>query len=738
MSGVDEAESMVGISSSASDSRPSRWPDPQSLRPFFAPAGVAVIGASADPGKLGHGVLRNLISHGYQGAIYPVNPRHDTILGLPCYPDVTSVPDPVELAVIVLPAALCPQALTACGQRGLKAVVVISGGFKETGPQGAAREQELVRIAQRYGLRLMGPNCVGTLDAYSGLNTTFIRTMPRPGYIAFISQSGAICGGLLEWTAGKGIGFSRFATLGNKADVTESDLLEFLADDPHTRVLVAYIEAISDGRRFIDVASRVTPRKPLLVIKAGRTAAGSRAVASHTGSLAGEMAAYEAAFRQGGILQVDTVEDLFNDALALAYGPLPRGPRVAVLTNAGGPATLAADVLERNGLSMPTPTQAIRAYLAKHNHPDAQLGNPIDMLGGAEPRHYEIALQALLAADQFDAVLVILVPQAVVDPLAVAEAIGRVAGEPGERVKPIVACFMGDRVVREPMNVLHRHEIACYQFPEQAARALGALWRYANGEGRIAKRRPIDQPTSQPTIHPAVMQEVADLLAQAAAAGRTHLGEWEVRPILAAYGIPQPQAALACSAQEAARLAAEIGFPVALKIVSPDIVHKSEVGGVMLDLDSQAAVRRAGQEMLRRVEERRPGVRVEGLLVVQMAAPGHELIVGMRRNPQFGPLIMFGLGGVYVELLQDVAFRVAPLARREVLTMIRETRGGKLLQGLRGQPAGDIEAVADVVERVARLALDQPRIQEIDINPLVAYAAGHGALATDVRLILRQ
>lgn len=710
------------------------------LTPFFNPSGVAVIGASADPRKLSHGVLRNCLSYGFAGAVYPVNPRTQEILGLPCYPDIEAVPDPVELAVLMTPAAACPGVLEACGRRGLKAAIIISGGFREVGAEGLALEQALLRIAGDYGMRLIGPNCVGTLDAHTGLNTTFIRTMPKPGPIAFVSQSGAICGGILEWTAGKGIGFSRFATLGNAADVAETDLLLDLAEDPNTRVIVAYVEAIRDGRRFIDVARQITPHKPILVIKAGRTAAGTRAVSSHTGSLAGEMAAYDAAFTQAGVLRVDTVEDLFDHALALAYGPLPRGPRVAVVTNAGGPASLAADVIEQVGLLMPPTPEGTRAVLAGFTHPEAQLANPVDMLGGAEPAQFEQAVAALLAGDAFDAVLPILVPQALVDPVAVAEAIGRAAGS--ERDKPVIACFMGDEVVRRPMALLHEHQIASYIFPEQAARALGALWRYAEVKGRW-----VDWEFGKLAADSAHRSPVIDYrLPITLPSGPAQLGEAEARPILAAYGIAQPRAELARSAEEAGRLAAQIGFPVALKIVSPDIFHKSEVGGIALRLGDEAAVQAAFTAMLARVQERQPGARVDGALVAQMAPPGHELIVGMRRDPQFGPLLMVGLGGIYVELLKDVAFRVAPFSRAETLAMIGETHAGKLLAGLRGQPPADIDAVADVIERVAQLALDHPQMEEIDVNPLLAYplnrragvvyAAGQGALAVDVRMVL--
>lgn len=698
------------------------------MRSFFDPAGVAIIGASADPRKLSHGVLRNMLSHGYRGAVYPVNPKAPMIGGLPAYSDVRAVPDPVELAVLMVPAPDCLPVLEACGQRGIRAAVVISCGFREVGPEGQAREDALLAIAHRYGMRLIGPNCVGTLDAYTGLNCTFIGVMPRPGGIGFISQSGAICGGILEWTAGKGIGFSRFATVGNAADVSETDLIAALAEDEHTRVIVLYIEAIREGQRFIELASQVTREKPILVLKAGASPAGQRAVLSHTGSLAGEMAAYDAAFRRAGVQRVATVEELFNSALALDYGPLPRGRRVAIVTNAGGPASLAADALTAAGLTLPPSPPAIQAQLAAML-PGAQINNPIDLLGGAEPAHYEQAMQALLSGDAFDAVLPILVPHAVVDPAAVAAAIGRVTQR---SARPVVACFMGDDAVRGSQATLHAHRIASYQFPEQAARALGALWQYAAHVGAP------QEDDGRQTEQALVATDAVEWLNHMAAQHRTQLGEADARPLLEAYQVPQPRAQLARTANEAAVAAAQIGFPVVLKIVSPDIFHKSEVGGVVLNVNDAAAVRAHFADMAARVRAQQPHARIEGVLVSEMAPPGYELIVGMRRDPQFGPLVMFGLGGIYVELLRDVAFRIAPLGLAEARRMISETAAGRLLHGLRGQPPADLTAVAKAIVRVANIALAHPQIQEIDINPLVAYASGASrpVLAVDVRMVL--
>lgn len=698
------------------------------MQSFFDPAGVAIIGASADPHKLSHGVLRNVLMHGYQGAVYPINPKASVIAGRPAYPDVRAVPDPVELAVLMVPAPACLPVLEACGERGIKAAVVISCGFREVGPEGMAREEALLATARRYGMRLIGPNCVGTLDAFTGLNCTFIGVMPRPGGIGFISQSGAICGGILEWTAGKGIGFSRFATVGNAADVSETDLIAALAEDANTRVIVLYIEAIREGQRFIEVASRVTRSKPILVLKAGTSPAGQRAVLSHTGSLAGEMAAYDAAFKQAGVQRVDTVEELFNNALALAYGPRPRGRRVAIVTNAGGPASLAADALNAVGLTLPPPPPSIQAELAAA-FPDAQISNPVDLLGGAEPAHYEQAMQALLVGDAFDAVLPILVPHAVVDPVAVADAIGRVAQC---CARPVVACFMGDDAVRGPLTTLHEHRIASYQFPEQAAHALGALWQHA---AHVAA--PAEDFTGSP-VRATFAPEAAHCLETVAAQGRMQLGEADARPILQAYQVPQPRAALARSAEEAAEIATRIGFPVVLKIVSPQVFHKSEVGGVVVNVTDAEAVRRHFTGMVARVAAQQPQANIEGVLVAEMVPPGYELIAGMRRDPQFGPLVMFGLGGIYVELLHDVAFRIAPFGLAEARRMIDDTAAGRLLRGLRGQPPADIDAVAGVIMQLAGIALIHPQIQEIDVNPLVAYPAGapHPVLAVDVRMVI--
>jgi acetyltransferase len=685
---------------------------------------VAIVGASASPNKLSFGILRNMTLYGYTGQIAPVNPRAHEILGLKCYPDIASVPDPVDLAVVALPAPNIPDVLEACGQRGIRAVTIISGGFKELGEGGASAELACLEIARRYDMRLIGPNCVGTLDLYTGLNTTFINGVPEKGGIGFVSQSGAVGGGVVDLLRGRKVGFSNFASLGNEADVTESDVIEYLGEDEHTRVIAVYVEMIRDGRRFIDVARKVTAKKPVILLKAGRTSAGARAVSSHTGSLAGAHTAYQAAFAQSGVIEVDTVAELFDLALALDFQPLPQGERVALLTNAGGPAALASDSLAANGLLMADLSAETKDLLRQKLNPAAQVGNPVDMLGGAEPPEYAMALKSVLADPGVDMAIPILVPQALVDTAEVARQISLVAKS---QSKPVVACFMGEVSVGTARQVLHENGVPMYVYPESTGKVLGAMRRY-----NLWRNRPLEEIIPLQGIDPAAARACLDEVK-----GVSALGEVSTRPLLAAYGIPMVAGGMAASAQEARTIAARIGFPVVMKIVSPDILHKSDAGGIRLNLGDGLAVMAAYDRLLSDVRHRLPHARLDGALVEAMAPKGQEVIVGMKRDPNFGPLLMFGLGGIYVELFSDVAFRVAPVSRSEALAMIHQTRAGRLLTGFRGLPEADLDAVVDAILRLGQLALDFPEIEEVEINPLLVFPKGHGALALDCRAILK-
>ncbi len=684
---------------------------------------MAIIGASSNPNKLSYGIFSNLTQYGYKGNIYPINPNAKEILGLPCYPDVGSIPGEVDLAVSVVGSQLTPDILEACGKRGIRAVTIISGGFREVGADGTDLERRCLEIARHYQMRLVGPNCVGSMDLHSGLNTTFIYGVPDKGHIAFLSQSGAICGGIVDYVRSKKVGFSNFISLGNEADVTEADVIEYLAEDPNTKVITAYVEAIQNGQRFVEIASQVSKIKPIVLLKAGKTNAGARAVSSHTGSIAGSMAAYQAAFKQSGVIEVETVTDLFDVALALTSQPLPAGNRAVILTNSGGPAALASDSLAANGLQLATLTESTQDYLRKHLNPSAQVSNPIDMLGGAEPADYRMALEAIRSDPNVDCIVPILVPQALINPVAVSEALLEASGG---FEKPMVCCFMGDEAVKAAREVLHGQGLPMYTFPELVGTALGALRKQAEwsqipsvkveinaGGGSLVARKILDQYK-----------------------GKASIGERDTRPLLEAYQIPVVPGCFAANENEAAQAARELRGKLVMKIVSPDILHKSDAGGIRLNLDGEDAVRAAYREMIEKIDDSHPYAHIEGVLVEQMAPAGVEVIVGMRRDPSFGPLIMFGLGGIYVELFNDVSFRIAPVSMEEARAMIFETRAGKLLTGYRGQPKADIDALVACIHNMSQMALDFGEIEEAEMNPLLVFPEGEGAMALDGRVIL--
>ena len=692
------------------------------LSPFFSPSGVAIIGASTKPNKLSFGILKNMTLYGYSGGIYPVNPNADEILGLPAYPDVSAVPDPVDLAVVVLPAPMTPEVLHACGQRGIKSVIIISGGFREVGGAGVKLEQECLQIARRYNMRLIGPNCVGTLDLHTGLNTTFIQGTPATGSIGFLSQSGAVCGGVVDYIAEKYIGFSHFASLGNEVDVDETDMIAFFGDHPQVRVIAAYIEGIQDGEKFLKIASQVSLKKPIVMLKAGRTDAGAQAVSSHTGSLAGSYSAYQAAFRQAGVIEVADLPALFDVAWALSCQNLPEDNKVVIFTNAGGPAALASDALAANGFELATISPQKQAQLAAKLNPSAQVNNPIDMLGGAEPEDFSHCLSSLLDDPAVNILLPILVPQSLVNPGDVARAI---VDNAKKTDKTTLVCMVGEQSLAEARQVLHKNEVPLTIFPEVPGEVLGRMRWYKQWLHQEAAQ---NFNFSGVNIH-FVSQQLQG------SAGRA-LGEAETRPILAAYGFDLISGGMANDADAAVRIANEVGYPVAVKVISPQILHKSEMGGIALNLDSEQSLSDALVRMREHILNITPTAEIEGFLIEQMAPAGMEVIVGMRRDPTFGPLMMFGLGGVYVELFKDVGFGIAPLSPKYAKEMIDMTRAGRLLKGYRGAPGYDLEAVVDAIGRLSQLALDHPAISEVEINPLLVLPKGNGAKVLDARMIL--
>ena len=703
-------------------------PDP-TLAPFFAPAGVAIVGASHDPTKLGYGLSRNLIQSGYRGAIHLVNIKGGTLLGRPVYPKLAEVPDPVDLAVLLIPAPFMPQAIRECGERGIQAAIIAAGGFRETGPEGGALEEECLRIARRHSIRLIGPNCIGLLDTHLPIDTTFLSPPgPTPGDVAFVSHSGAICAAVIDWARGQGFGLSRLVSLGNQVDVNETDVLAPVASDPHTKVLTLYLEGVSDGRRFVEQARSVTREKPVIALKVGRFAGGRRAVASHTGALAGQENAFNAAFRRAGVIRVETSEELFDWARALAWCPLPAGRNVAVLTNSGGPGVTAADALEAYGLKLAELSSDTITALRQGLPPSASLQNPVDMLASAAPQDYANCLRILLADPQVDSAMLILPPPPMHTAGGVAKAVIPVIYTAD---KPVVIALMGERLIQEAVEHFRAARVPDYRFPERAAGALAILVERAES---LAHSQKLDEtPYQAINLHPELVKA---LLVQNTTPENGFLPQETVDQILAAYGIPIPETILVRSEQEALQQARRMGFPLVLKVASPDIPHKSDVNGVLLNLTDEQAVRSGFRQVTENARLARPEAEILGAHLQQMVPTGQEVIIGAVQDAQFGALAMFGSGGTEVEGLKDVAFGLAPLPRQEAEQMVSSTWAGRKLKGYRNLPPADRETVLDILLRLAQLAADFPQFAEIEINPLRVLAAGQGAYAVDARIRL--
>ncbi|MCB8968764.1 MAG: acetate--CoA ligase family protein [Ardenticatenaceae bacterium] len=696
-----------------------------SLFPFFKPRGVVIVGASQNPTKLGFGLARNLLQSGYEGAVHFVNPKGGTLLERPIYPTIADVPQPADLAILLIPASLVPQGLIACGQRGIQAVIIASGGFRETGPAGAELEDECLRIAQDYNMRLIGPNCIGLLDTHLPLDTTFLPPPgPTPGAVAFISHSGAICAAVIDWARGQGFGLSQLVSLGNQIDVRETDVLGSVAADPHTRVITLYLEGVSDGRHFVRAAAQVTREKPVLALKVGRFASGQRAVASHTGALAGSEAAFEAAFRRAGVIRANTSEELFDWARALAWCKLPQGRRVAVLTNAGGPAVTAADALEAHGLQLADLSAETKNALRQFLPQAASVNNPVDLLAGASPEDFAHSLRHLLADEGVDSVIVIFPPPPMYAAGGIARAIIPIIYA---AQKPVIAAVLGERMIQEAVEYFRAARVVEYRFPERAAAALAVLVQRAEYLASQPETPQRVVGVSPERVHHALRQH-AGIEEQPG-----FLPQEVVEEMLTAYGMVTPPLRLAETAVSAAQLADEMGYPVALKVASPDIPHKSDVGGVRLNLLSATQVEAAFVEMMAQVETAVPAAHIAGIHVQRMIPQGQEVIVGAVQDPQFGPMVMFGSGGVEVEGLQDVTFALAPLTRAEAQAMLQRTWAGRKLQGFRNIPAADQDAVVDAILRLGQLVADFPQIQEIEINPLRVMQVGQGAFAVDAR-----
>jgi len=695
------------------------------LSTLLVPESVAVYGASRTPGKVGYEIVANLKEGGFAGPIVPVNPTASTVLDLPCYPDLKTYGKAVELAVIAVPTKMVFAAAEDAIHAGAKAIVAITAGFKEVGEEGAALEHELEQLCSSHGVRLLGPNCLGVINTHHAMNASFASHMPQAGGISVLSQSGALLTAILDLAAARHLGLGKLVSMGNKAQLDETHFLTALADDDETRVIVGYLESIVSGDAFIRAAQQATMRKPVIVFKAGTTDAGVKAASSHTGSLAGTDMAYGAAFGRSGVIRAETFEAMLDYATAFAMQPLPKGPRVAIITNAGGPGIMAADAVENAGMTVEPLLGGAATALRDKLPAAASVGNPIDVLGDADPERYVMAVDAAQDDPDVDAIIVILTPQAMTRPAETARAIA--ACNRGE--KPILATFMGGADVMPGRAELVAAHLPDYPSPERAVAALRAMLDYARWLGR---------PPRVITRFAVNRRRTERIIRRHLKLGQLQVGEAQAKAILRAYDFDVPPGRMAMTAEEAIDAADQIGYPVAMKISSPDVIHKSDIGGVRLNLGSAEAVRDAFDLMMMRIPQRIPTARIEGVYVEGMVGRGREIILGMTRDPQFGPMLMFGLGGIFVEVMKDVTFHIAPITKEESLQMLRSTKSFALLKGVRGQASVDLDAIAVALQRISQLVTDFPQIVEMDINPFIVGTVGNESIAADARITLQE
>ncbi len=704
----------------------------ENLRYIFSPSSVAVIGASAREGSLGRATFANILFNGFQGVVYPVNLRAGSILGVKAYPSVNKIPDPVDLAIIIVPAREVPVVMEECGQKGVKGAIIITAGFKEIGEKGALLEKRVKEIADKYNIAIIGPNCFGIINTHPAvrLNATFGRIMPLSGNIAFISQSGAVGGAALEYCEAEEIGLSKFISIGNKADIGENELLLYLRDDPTTKVILLYLEDLKDPRSFLKIAREITDelKKPILAIKSGRTQEGAKAASSHTGALAGSDVAYDAFFNQCGIIRLDNLNELFECAKAFSLQPIPKSKKVAILSNAGGIAIMTTDACIRQGLLLPSFKEETNNKLRAVLPPTASIGNPLDVIGDADVKRYATALKIILEDDEISAVIATWTPTLMAETIEIARAIAEIAPTSD---KTILGSILSLERYEEVAKELEKERVPNYRFPEVAAKVLSVLGEY--GEW-------LNRPRTEVKIFSDVDKEkVREIIKKAKEKRETWLLEPYAYSLLSAYRIPVAPFSLVKSLSEACVFSEEIGYPVVLKIVSPQVIHKFDVGGVILNIKDSEELKTAYEGLIRNVKNNQPGAEILGVLVQKMIRGGKEVIIGMKFDPQFGPLLMFGMGGTYVEVFKDVSFRVAPIRELSARTMVREIRSYPILKGFRGEAPSDIEKIVEVLERLSQLVCDfDGYFEEIDINPFVVFEENKGGLALDARIRLKE
>ncbi|MFQ5909317.1 MAG: acetate--CoA ligase family protein [Thermoplasmata archaeon] len=697
------------------------------LDSVFNPKSIAVVGASRNPGKVGAQILHKLITYGFQGTIYPVNRKARDVHSIRAYPSVLDIPDDLDMAIIVVPSEYVIHVMEECAEKGVRGVVVITAGFREIGGKGIELEEELLRIIRKHDIATIGPNCMGIINTSPGvkMDSTFAPTYPLHGRTAFMSQSGALGVAVLDHARKINIGFSKFVSLGNKTDVSGNDLLEYWGKDPETDVILMYIESFGNPRNFVRIAREITPKKPVIALKSGRTEAGRRAAVSHTGSLAGLDEATDALFEQCGVLRVGSIEELFDLATAFSMQPPPLGRSVGIVTNAGGPAIMATDALVSVGLDVPRLGEKTQKKLRAALMDEATTTNPVDMTAHGDPKGYEMAVRAVLNDSRVDSVLVIFVPPAMVDEVEVAKTILKVARR--QKRKTILSCFLGSTEESPGFAELTTNGVPAYLFPESAAKALTSMYAYGGylqREKGSAKRFKVNR------------RKVAKIFEGCKEDSRCRLNEVEVLEVLKAYGFSLAKYGVAKDLEEAKKLAAEIEYPVALKAMSPQIVHKSDFGGIALDIEDEKELTRKLRTITRRIG--RKEFSISGYLIQEYVTGGKEVILGMKNDPKFGPLIMFGLGGIYVEILKDVAFRLTPLTDADADRMIRSIKGYPLLTGVRGEKPSDVNIIVDHLQRISQLVTDFYRIDELDINPMIVFDKGKGAGIVDARMVIRE
>ncbi|MHC4264548.1 MAG: acetate--CoA ligase alpha subunit [Planctomycetota bacterium] len=699
------------------------------IESIMTPGSIAVVGATNRPGSVGLAVFRNLLRAGFHGVLYPVNPKAEFVQSVKAYPSLTDIPDDVDLAVIIVPAKVVSDILIQAGKKNVKGAVIITAGFKEIGAKGLELENQLKDVAKKYNISLIGPNCLGIINTNNdvSMNASFATKMPKAGNIAFISQSGALCTAVLDYAQGRDVGFSKFISFGNKADVNEIDLLRYLKDDPDTDVILMYLEDITNGREFLETARQITwdAKKPMLAIKSGRSAEGARAAASHTGSLAGSDSAYDAIFYQSGIMRVEGISDLFDYATAFAKQPVPNGKRIAIVTNAGGPGIMATDAAIRHKLEIADLSEQTKEKLKEVLPPTASIQNPVDVIGDATHQRYEAAIQHILKDENVDAAIIILSPQAMTDVLETASIVPHVTKDID---KPVLCSFMGIVDVSEGVRHLEKHGIPNYAFPEAAVRTMSVMSFY--GDLLNLDKRKVCTVSAD--------RSAADALIKNALADKDscYLPEFHANQILDCYGFPLLKTALLRDLSDIDKAAEEIPFPAAMKISSPDIVHKFDAGGVRLKIKTAEAAKEAFQEIIQNAKNYNPSALIDGVIIEPMAKKGIEVILGAARDSKFGPICMFGLGGTFVEAIKDVTFRIAPMWEISAEIMIKTIKAYTILQGVRGAPPSDIEGIKDCILRLSQMLTDHPEIAELDINPLIVYPEGQGCVVADSRILL--